>query len=283
MQRPIELNGIQFVNASSAHCLEEIRISITEQLARLGEAEASEAETESVKYRRRRFYDRYDGIPGYEINVEYVTISSEDHPSLENANDAIKGEISRSIMDCRSCAISPDSSLFNIGQARWSRTNTLDWVLSEVVTSGRILSVVYTVHHYMAGAVHPVSGIKTFNFFLSPMIEAQNFEAMIEDKSCLPLLQSTTRTQLYASLRSISDSEPDEEWIADGTKDWSCFKSFSIRDENIVFYFGSYQVAAYAFGHQTVTIPARDLAPYMTEFAANSLDLGWVRRNARLS
>ncbi len=225
--------------------------------------------------------DTYDGVPGYEINADYVTVTSDEYPNLNNATDAIAGEISRSIMASRSCIIEPNVSLYNIGQARWSRTNTLDWVLGEVVSSGRALSVVYTIHYYMAGAAHPSSGFRSFNFFLSPLIEIKSFENLIEDKSCLAVIQKQAQLQLTTKLRSLSGNDPDQDWIKSGTKDWSCFRNFSIRDGDIVFYFGSYDVAAYVFGHQTVAIPAKDIAAYMTEFAANSLDLGWVRRNAR--
>jgi hypothetical protein len=281
IQRPPELKKIQFVSAASADCLEEIRLSISDQLAKIGDVEARETQIEKVKYHRRQYSDSYDGVPGYEINADFLNFSSDVYPNLKNATDSIAGAISRSIMESRACAISPDNSLYNIGQSRWSRTNTLDWVLSDVAVSGRTLSVVYTVHHYGAGAAHPVSRFQSFNFFLSPLIEIINFESMIEDKSCLELIQTAARAQLTDTLRSISGSEPDKDWIVSGTQDWTCFRQFSIKDSNVVFHFGSYQVAAYVFGHQTVTIAAKDLAPHMTEFAANSLDLGWVRRKAK--
>lgn len=275
--RPPELSRIQFVDAKSPDCLEDMRLSISDQLKKLGEAELRETEIDGVKYARRKYSDSYDGIPGYEINADFVALKSDEYANINNANDLISGEIARSIMNSRSCALVPDNELYNIGQARWSRTNTLDWVLGEVVNSGRILSVVYTVHHYGAGAAHPVSGFKTFNFFLSPLIEISSFKDIIEDNACLEVIQTEARTQLSETLRAMIDGEPDENWIIEGTSDWDCFRSFSIHEGKISFHFGSYQVAAYVFGHQSVTIPVKKIAAYLTDFAANSLDVGWVK------
>ncbi|HSF65517.1 MAG TPA: RsiV family protein, partial [Paracoccaceae bacterium] len=65
--------------------------------------------------------------------------------------------------------------------------------------------------------------------------------------------------------------------ILQGTKDWDCFRNFSINNGNLVFYFGSYQVAAYALGHQTCTIQLRQFSPFLKDFAAHALDLAWEK------
>lgn len=112
-----------------------------------------------------------------------------------------------------------------------------------------IVSVIINEHSYTGGAhgntqvysvVMDLSKNKTYklsDFFTgSPLMSVQ---ALIREK--------------------LRDNIDFHDFIDDGTAEEKDFEIFSINNEEITFYFPPYQVAAYAFGTQEVSIPLGNL------------------------
>lgn len=280
-ERPRELSDIQFLDASSRTVYEDLRRAVSTQLEKVGEAKGEFRVADEVAYRIRSVIDSYDGIPGYEINTDFISIESNKYKNVTDAANFINGALSDLTMSARNAASDPDPINFNLAQDSWSRTNSLDLVFNELTTVGRVCSVSYTIHTYMAGAAHPVSSFLTYNFMLSPVTRIESLGSLFDNERAIEYIQLISRQQLLSNLRDQSGTEPDISWITSGTSDWSDLDHFTFKDGNLLLHFGSYQVAAYAYGHQSVSIPLVDLAGYLTRRASIALNVGWQRDRAR--
>lgn len=250
VERPRELAGIHFLDASQASAFEDLRIAVSQQLSRLGAFEGDVRSENDIQYRTRKYSDVYEGIPGFDINADYIDIDSKKFISVKDASLHINGNLADLVMSARQTVTEADTVRFHLSQETWARTNTLDLIFGELTTVGRTLSVSYTIHTYSAGAAHPVSGHLTYNFFMSPMTRIATLESLFESDESLSYIQERVRTSLAATLLEVSGSEPDFNWISQGTCDWNDLNRFTFRDGNLLIHFGSYQVAAYAYGHQ---------------------------------
>lgn len=118
------------------------------------------------------------------------------------------------------------------------------------------ISYLYSIYLDTLGA-HPNAFYRTFVFDAKTGSELTLGNLFLPKTAYLARLSALSREKLMASLGEMADAD----YIKDGTKpETDSFQSFSIDGANLVLTFPPYQVAPYAAGTQTVSIPFADLA-----------------------
>ena len=119
-----------------------------------------------------------------------------------------------------------------------------------------LLSLNFTISLYARGSAHPNNHLQTLNFVQGKPVEL--FDILQQPNQNLKKIADYCISQL--NKKNISDKE----WIKNGTlptRENYQFWYFSEQGLNIVF--DTYQVAAYVYGPQVVTIPKSVIAAYL--------------------
>lgn len=276
VQVPEELKGIQYISATDSQCREQIADALHHQLERLGIERREIQEKEEIYWTSEIKREEFDGIPGYEVEIEFLEFRSNKYSNVSEIGEYIKGDLLPSFFQHREDKFAPSPDTLNYGQDKYRRTNTYEAHCNEPVIVGNIISVRYSVYWYGAGAAHPNSHFQTYSFLLEPLILIKAIEDIFIDSDiAFKTIQTEVRKQLYAIRLNDGDSYEDEELtpktIDDGTKEWSNFSSFVFQLDEIEFLFAPYQVAAYAYGSYSAKIPYELIVKLMKNEYVSSL------------
>lgn len=255
---PRQLRDVQIVRASDPDCGEQVTDAIRHQLTKLGEQIAETQEHSNVRWTYSTYKDSWDGLPGYETDIQFLHFSSDRYPRVSDISDVIRGELLAGAMEARGVKFGQQLELFDFGQPSHSRMNTWDATAPTPSIKGKIISINYHISWYGAGAAHPNYHFQTFCFFLDPLIRIKSLTECFSDPSAaLALLKQCARDQLIAEITAGFDGDAEflEDWVRRGTDDWDCFQSFVFKAEALELYFAPYQVAAYAAGAQYARVP----------------------------
>ncbi len=127
-------------------------------------------------------------------------------------------------------------------------------VNSDVVQSGAIVTVAFTISQYASGAAHPLSFIETVAYDLRTG-ETITIGDLFESADYLSTLSSVSRTFLVKKLGAGEKETID----AGTTAEKENFSVFKVTDNGLVLIFNPYQVAPYAAGIIEITIPWSEL------------------------
>ncbi len=121
--------------------------------------------------------------------------------------------------------------------------------------SDTIIGIEFTIYSYTGGA-HPLTVYQTFTFDLAQQRVLTLEDLFLPNTNPLdviaPIAQQTVTTQL--------GDMADATWIEQGTApDPINYQTWMITSDTLILVFQSYQVAPYAAGPQTVTIPLSQL------------------------
>lgn len=129
-------------------------------------------------------------------------------------------------------------------------------ILHEERVSAATVSYVYTIHLDTLGA-HPNTFYRTFTFDLATGAELEIADLFLPRSGYLARLSAIAEFELTKSLGEFADVE----YIRQGvTAETLNFQTFALDGENLILIFPPYQVAPYAAGTQTVSIPLAQLA-----------------------
>lgn len=133
----------------------------------------------------------------------------------------------------------------------------LDMDYSSAQYSDTILSVIISEYMYTGGA-HGISFQYAFTFDTEAETVLTLDDIFTDVDAGLAVVAPLAVTQINETLGEFADSD----WIADGTSpdNPENYGVWYLSTDGINFYFGSYQVAPYAAGPQTVVIPWTDVA-----------------------
>lgn len=110
------------------------------------------------------------------------------------------------------------------------------------------LSVRFNVSIYHRGAAHPANNVVVKNFIDGHPVQLTDL--FVPGSDYLKSIAAFSKQAITA--KKISD----EKWIAEGTKPVEKnYEVWSFNNKGINIIFNSYQVAAYVYGEQVVTIP----------------------------
>lgn len=273
---PERLRSVQAVRASESNCYDSVLDAIIHQTERLGESVSDAQGQSNVWWSRVKYRDSWDGLPGYVADFEVLKFSSELYPQVGEITDVLRGNLVSRVMNERGVMLSGQmSDHFNFGQERHRRTNTWEAFCGEPIIQGKVISLLYSIHWYGAGAAHPNQNFVSFTFLLDPIIQIGLPTQIFENADdALARIQTIVRKKLLAAKDADDDSyELDTEWVSEGTKDWDCYHAFVFDEDGIEFAFAPYQVAAYAFGPHFVKVNYSDISDLMGDHWKYALDL----------
>jgi hypothetical protein len=270
---PDELKHVQFVRASAPDCVDRIEDAIRHQLQQLRASVAEAQGRAHVRWSHSSYRESWEGLPGYETEFQLVHFSSDQYPKIGEVTDIIRATLLDSVFNHRAAKLEQDHRLFNFGQAPHSRTNTWEAFPAEPKIIGKVLSTLYSVHWYGAGAAHPNQYFIPFCFLLEPLFRIRDLRNLFEDETkALGLIQNSVREQLLTPLPD-GGAALEEEWVSRGTADWDSLTCFAFEKDVLEFSFAPYQVGPHARGPQFAKVPFDIIKSLMIPWLKNSLGL----------
>ena len=267
---PVELERIHIIQANEADHKIALVDAINSQLERLGVETARLQGETKLRWTLSTYKDTWEGLPGYDTSFELLRFSSDEYPQASEMTDVMRGWLMSSAMKQREIKFEQCSGEhYHFGKERFFRQNSWDALCGEPRVKGRVVTIVYNVYWYGAGAAHPNQFYRTFAFALDPLIMIDSLREIFRDHDqAFALIQGESRTALLSERSGDESGEDqpytlDKNYVEEGTKDWSDFDNFVFGESGIDILFSPYQVAAYVFGPQVVTIDYKKLTPLM--------------------
>lgn len=271
---PPELKSLHAISASDPDCKKRLIDSLQTQMQRLGLAVKLTQAKNRVTWTRDTARESWDGRPGYEFEIDLLTLQSDLYPNLQEASDCIRGEVGSAAMGMRACMLHQDPKDYP-----WEATARNEYVAGcgDPFFKGKVLSVQYTAHGFYVGAAHGNTAFTTFCFLLAPLVRIRNLSFIFEDPgAALLVVQRNARESLLAENFAESDAEPSRLDPADverGTREWRDFDAFVFGPNGINLLFPPYQVGPYALGPQVAEVPYRELAELLKPVFADALEV----------
>lgn len=186
---------------------------------------------------------------------------SVDYPLELAQNPLIAGAIDPYIQQAKNDLLSGLQESFQPGSAQYA----LDITYQTYQHGANILSLVFDFYQYTGGA-HGISGSQTFVFDLAANKVLTLADLFTPGSSPLAVIGPLVEADLNTRLTDMTDAA----WIHSGTGDNpDNYQQWALDGDQLVFYFAPYQVAAYAVGPQTVSIPLSALSSILKpEFAS---------------
>jgi hypothetical protein len=262
---PEELKNVQFTRSSSENCMADIDDAIKHQIDQLKQSTLQAQEQSSVRWSKSFYKDTWNGIPGFEIELQMINLRSDEYPRTGEIGDYVNGCLLGSVMDFRQCVLEPDPESYNYGQDRQRRTNTYDASYGELHVIGKTLSVSYAIHTYYARAAHPNMSFKTFVFMLEPLIRIDSLSNIFKEPGkAFEVIQRIVRDKLCEPKEAVDGNEEveyelDRDLVDRGTENWESISSFIFKEDGIEILFDPYQVASYAEGPQSAEVSYSDI------------------------
>ena len=275
---PRELRHLHCISAQDANCHARIVDALNHQFDRLGRDRRERQAREGLGWERHTIRESWDGLPGYEVDIQYLDFRSEIYPQIHEATDVIKGRLLLRLLEERATRIHQMPEFCRNGAMPLSRTNTYDAHCLEPNLIGQTLSIQYRIYWYGAGAAHGNMHFETYNFVLDPMTLITNLMSIFTDAKEAPgIIRQEVRRCLY-ELRfpqgsGAADIRLDPEWIDKGTESFGTFDTFWFTQTGLEFLFAPYVVGSFAEGTHTVLVPYETVVPLMRKEIVVALDL----------
>lgn len=181
--------------------------------------------------------------PGnYQLTVQTPTLSGSTDPRVKAFNDEIQARIAGAIADYQ-------SNLNSAPPVPVSANSFFDVKYELVSPAGNVYSIRLETLGYVSGAAHPYQIHYAFNFDLERGKDVALSDLFLSGADFLGTLSKYCAAQL--STRDIDFKDFSQG--ADPTPD--NYKVWNIAPEGLLITFDEYQVAPYAAGAQTVTVP----------------------------
>jgi len=119
---PTQLRALQAVRASNPQCREQIAGALHHQLTRLGIERHRVQERGQVYWTSSTKREEWDGIPGYEVELQFLEFRSDRYKNISEIGDYMKGVLVPSLFEPRAGRLSQSPDLFDYGQDKFFRT-----------------------------------------------------------------------------------------------------------------------------------------------------------------
>ena len=278
VQVPEQLKDVQFIRQSADDFLDTLSDAIKHQLEKKGLEVSRSQEEAEINWSSTRLKERRDGIPGYEAEIQHYRFHSNIFPAVAQIGDFIKGDLLDHLFDLRGMMLDSDDNA-SFGRSRFFRTHTLDINSSGPTIRGRMISMLYYVNTYFAGAAHPNHGFVAYNFFLDPLIRIKLISDLFDGEAAAFLvIQEEVRKQLKVlKLEDEDNFILDAEWIDNGTGKWEDFATYTFGETGIEFHFAPYHVGPYAAGSHSVEVPYGLLKAFIKPIFQAALDIEYLQ------
>jgi hypothetical protein len=271
---PSQLKPLQVIFERNHNCLDNIKVSISTQLTRLGEIIAKVQQEHNLNWGYDRYSDAWEGLPGYRANYQLVRFYSE-HPHVGEITHIIRGYLARHLMSERKVMFHQESDRLNFGRGEFWRTNTYEATCTGISIVENVISIEYAIHTFLAGAAHGYTASKTFVFIIHPTVYLERIEDVFDDpEKALPILQREARSLLLSLELGSERDDPirlDRESVEEGTAKWQHFATFAFVEDGLSLTFSPYQVAPFAFGSHRVVMKWKAIRPLMKQYILSAL------------
>ena len=192
-------------------------------------------------------------VPEYTLDIEYPEFKGLGKIAEETLNALIATSAHATVAAFKRDLVG------TLSNASDTPPSTLSMRYRVAEASDRIISVVFDTSAYTAGAAHPNNFISTFNYRVdtgAPFVLSDLFK---KDSAYLAILAPLARERLLANPQVAGVVSAT--WLDQGTATKpENFSTFTLTSQGLTIYFNPYQVAAYAAGVITVTIPLPELS-----------------------
>jgi hypothetical protein len=262
---PERLKSIQYILASNPKVNQAIADAISHQIERLGGERRHLQEEKDLHWTSRPKRESWEGLPGYEVELQILEFTSAQYPRMSEMGEYIKGQMLEHLLTARGAKLAQQPEFYNFAQDQWRRTDKFDAHCGDPVIKGKVASISYFLTWYPGGAAHETFGFRTFVFILEPLVLVSSLAQIFpEPEKSLPVVQAEVRRALIKFVAgSDSSMDVDTEWIDRGTSSWENFRAFVFAEEGVKIFFSSYQVAAFAYGTPDVTVPYQVIVKLM--------------------
>lgn len=211
-----------------------------------------------------RYEDKWEGLPGHDISIEYPKIMSE--KNIKVASQLSMLFAGRTISTLINSYQKPwdQSPEFHEDKGAFTSTNGR-WDSFDIVhATEKIFSLKYKVSWYGAGAAHPNSHFETYNYLLENRIYPLKLSDFFTDmRAAMKIINKCCIDQLSKEYFNRTGEKPDAEqlnWFEKGSgADENNYSAFNIQADGLMFIFPPYQVAAYALGSWHVAVSYYEL------------------------
>lgn len=212
--------------------------------------------------------DYWEGAPGHDIKIEYPRFES---ASLKSAAEELSlyfgGRATLGLIKSRQKPWDQQKDLFpETGgyislNARWDGFGV-------VHATDEILSLIYEVSWYGAGAAHPNSHFETYNFSLHERLLLLSLDDFFCDHTAaLQRISELCIAELCREYWRRTGEKPGEdqvEWFTNGAAGTEeNLSAFTVGANHFTFLFAPYQVSSYADGRWSVEISFYDLLEFL--------------------
>ncbi|MCC6800531.1 MAG: DUF3298 and DUF4163 domain-containing protein [Anaerolineae bacterium] len=190
-----------------------------------------------------------------EVNIDYPLELTTAYPVIEEAVD-------RFLVEERAMFLAPLSDPEFVYYSPGPMTLLVQYETESF--SEDYLSLKFTVYTFSGGA-HGMTYFETMTFDLVKEIQLALSDLFLPEKDFLEVIAPIAQAAVAEQLGDMADAD----WIAQGAGPvLENYQNWMLTPDALVFTFEPYQVAAYAAGPQTVTIPLADIADILApEFA----------------
>lgn len=275
--RPTELAHLHYVLASQADCRERIVDAIHEQQKKLGVARSNTSKPGLLSWNVTTQRDSWDGLPGYELSVQFIDVSSNKYVGVDDIARVVRGYFVEQVLEQRAIKFDQAPGRFHHAQDRGLRTNGYDVTCGRPSHVGDVLTIPYQISWYGAGAAHPNNGYKVFNFYLQPVSMLPSLKHLFEDSdAAFSIMQQESRSRLN-EIKHEGVSIFDPKYLAEGTASWESFSIHGYVEDGIRLFFPNYQIGPYAVGSHVITIPFRSVLALMRPEFISAFSLEGLR------
>ncbi len=275
LEIPPEVKELQCIRASNPDGMQDLVDALTYQMGKRDVKASKAQKDQDFSWSSNIRKEEWDGLPGYEVTLHMLDLRSERYPSVGDISAITRGDMLKILLDYRSIKLSQSPDLHNYGQDKFRRTNTLEAYFGEPFTKGRVMSIIYSINLFNAGAAHDNHYYRTYAFVLDPVCKIASLKDLfIDADAAFPSLQQLVRNSLMESTKDeagISFLAADDVYL--GTASFADLSSFVFREDFIEILFAPYHVGPYAAGPQEAHVAYTDIFELVKPDYASALEI----------
>jgi hypothetical protein len=179
----------------------------------------------------------------YKITAQTPSLTGSNDPRVKTFNTEMAAAVKSAVDDFK-------QKMTDLGPAPIPAPSTFDLKYEQTAPTGNTLSIKFTMEGYVAGMAHPYHVTRTVNFDLDKGKDIALTDLFTANSDYLKAIADYCVNEL--SKRDIGFTDMFKQG-ADPTPD--NYQAWNITSDGLMITFNEYQVAPYASGPQTVTVP----------------------------
>lgn len=281
---PDQLEDIHVIMATEVDGFSELKDSIVTQFKMIDVVHETRLEQADVTWKIESLKEAWEGLPGYDFSAEIVRFGSNQYTDLAKITDVLRGWATQQLLEVRQVKFSQLPMIFNFGQTKYNRQDSWEAYCGQPILVNKVLSLIYSVSSYGAGAAHPNYWFHAFNFIADPLLQIGGLESIFDDvknPEALAKIQECVRTQVMSEKER--NDLVDQDWLLSGIKDWDCFHSYAFTGDGLTILIPPYQIAPYAAGSFHILIDYREIRALIKPEYIDALGIKYLETSSLAS